>query len=101
MKILVETSGSFHLVDPGTGHEAPFDRPALMATSGFTGHRLQTGQLKMLMADIPDHITDAEWKVMWDKAKTVEAAFAALKAAMAPPPAPAADPNAGSDKSKE
>ena len=79
MKILVETSGPFHLTDPSNGNEALFDRPCLMAVTGFISQRLAIGQLKVLLPEVPDEITDADWLKLWDKADTAEGAVKSLQ----------------------
>ena len=59
MKAIVETQGSFQLMDPGTGQFIPHNRPAVVTVSPFIQTRLGLGQLTVVAANLPDIANDA------------------------------------------
>lgn len=77
MKILIETTGSFMLVDPYTGEQIRPVRPHVMTHTPFLEARIASRQLRVLNAEITDEATDEEFASFWaeskgDKALAVE-----------------------------
>lgn len=61
MKLLLETTGDFMLVDPQTNSEIAWNRPSVCAMSGFIQMRMAAGQLKVIANDLDDSATDDEF----------------------------------------
>lgn len=61
MKLIVETTGEFMLMDPMSMNEVPPDRPAVFAPGAFVQQQMGLGQLRVLASDLPDEANDAEW----------------------------------------
>lgn len=70
MKILVETSGAFELVDPYGYQLMPSDRPAVVTSSQFVEARASKGQIKIL-GQLQDHATDADFIGYWKEAADI------------------------------
>lgn len=66
-KILVETTGSFQLINGRTGDRIRFDRPTVVVSDGFTDGQLSHGTIKILIPELADEVTDEDW-VEWLKA---------------------------------
>lgn len=60
MKMIVETTGSFGLLDPYTGDYLPFNRPCVVNTNEFMATRISLEQLKLL-GMVTDKATDKEF----------------------------------------
>lgn len=67
MKHLVETKGSFMLMDPETGANIPHYRPAVVKSTNFIEGRVSQGQLKIHAADISGEATDEAFQSYWDE----------------------------------
>lgn len=65
MKILVETTGPFMLVNPETGCELAHNRPSVAISTNFLQSRIATGQVKVLSNPLMDSATDAEFHSYW------------------------------------
>lgn len=65
MKHLVETTGSFMLIDPHNQDPIHSDRPTVIKSTNFIEWRVSLGHLKILAADLPDEATDAEFVEYW------------------------------------
>ena len=95
MKLLVETTGTFQLVDEKTGHLIRHHGKSVVPPSPFINERTGTGQLTVV-AKVNDEATDAEWlkyakESNGDDELAVESfvsAFPIEKPAPAPAPAP-------------
>lgn len=66
-KILVETTGSFMLMNPQTGEEIPNDRPAVVRNSNFVSQRAGVDQIKILATSLPDEASDQEFQAYWSE----------------------------------
>lgn len=88
MKRLVETTGKFTLVDmmsqAGPQH-IERDRPSVVETTPFINMRISIGQL-ILVAELPDKATDAEFSSYWQNSQTREQAVESYKEALDPQP---------------
>ena len=60
MKHLVETTGDFMLLDSSTRTSIRHDRPTIVKVTPFVTTRLGTGELKLLIQDLPEEATDDE-----------------------------------------
>lgn len=60
MKAILNTKGNFLLVDPMSGQEVPYHRPAVVEVTNFFQARLGIGQLEVLHANLPDIADDKE-----------------------------------------
>jgi hypothetical protein len=60
MKILVETTGSFMLMDRLTRTLIPHDQPAEVELNPFIQERIDAGQLRVLEGDLPKPEAEAE-----------------------------------------
>lgn len=60
MKAIVETKGTFQLMDPGLNQFIPHNRPAVVTVTPFIQTRLGLGQLTVVAGSLPDIASDAE-----------------------------------------
>lgn len=61
-KLLVETTGSFMLVDPYTSDVIYADGQSVVESSQFIQARASIGQVKVLLGDLSKDATTEEWK---------------------------------------
>lgn len=61
MKRIVETTGSFMLVDPTYGGIIWDDRPCVVKWSSFFEARTGAGEIRVLHTDLPEEATDEEF----------------------------------------
>lgn len=64
MKLLVQTTGAFSLIDPITGDDVMRRRPSVVRSSTFIGDRVARGQIKVFSNELSDDVTDqvfADW----------------------------------------
>lgn len=66
-KLLVETTGSFMLMDSRNGQEIPADRPAIVKSTSFIAARAATTQLNVLATDLPAGVTDRDFLEYWNE----------------------------------
>lgn len=64
MKLLVETTGQFMLIVPGSRDEISAHRPSVVSPSSFVNQRAAVGQLSTL-GQVADEATDAEFGRYW------------------------------------
>lgn len=92
MKILIETTGSFMLVDPYTGEEINPHRPHVVTHTSFIDQRIASRQLHVVNADLTDEATDAEFAEFWAESKgdapLAIASFVSKFSSQDPEPAP-------------
>ena len=81
MKILVETTGEFQLVDPFTAELIPSHRPGVVTATQFVEGRCARGEVKVL-AQLQDNATDEEFVNYWKESP--EIAVDAFKSEFAP-----------------
>ena len=67
MRMIVETSGPFMIINPFTREEIEADRPCVVSAHAFITEKLGSGALKLHAADLPDTATDPAW-LAWLKA---------------------------------
>ncbi len=60
MKAILNTKGNFLLLDPSSGQEVPYHRPAVVEVTNFFQARLGIGQLEVIHANLPDIADDKE-----------------------------------------
>lgn len=85
IKVVVETIGPYMLIDPMTGDEIPFNRPAVVKWSSFLDSRLAAKQLRILETEINPEATDADFMSVLDASGgDFELALAAFKSEFAP-----------------
>lgn len=65
MKILVETTGPFFLIDPHNGQMLHAGRPSVVSRTAFVSHRAGLGQVRVLATDLVAAATDAEFEAYW------------------------------------
>ena len=65
MKLLIETTGPFMLLDPQSGHEIHHNRPTVVPTSNFVQSRTAVNQIKVISNEVPDKFTDEDFKKFW------------------------------------
>lgn len=81
-KILVETSGSFMLLDPYNGQEVQHNRPSVVVVTGFIEVKIAQGDLKVLSPELREEATDAEFAKYWkDSDRKAELAVASFVSA--------------------
>lgn len=68
-KQIVETTGSFQVVDPRTGAVVPHDRPMVVLLTHLIYTRTNSGQLRVLAKDLPDAASDADFQGFWKESK--------------------------------
>jgi hypothetical protein len=68
-KYLVETTGSFQVVDPRTGAVVPHNRPMVVQLTHLIHTRINSGQLRVLAKDLPDGANDADFVGFWKESK--------------------------------
>lgn len=68
MKLLVQTTGKFMLIDSITGNPIEHNRPSVVEPSGFIQHRSMIQQVKHI-ADLSDEATDAEFHKYWKESE--------------------------------
>lgn len=86
MKILVETTGEFQLVDPETLELMPFNRPAVVTSTTFVESRAAKGEVIVLFP-VTDEATDEEFATYWNEASDI--AVESFKSAFGPDVKPA------------
>lgn len=96
MKVLVETTGNFMLIDSASKTQIHVHRPTLVPVTSFVELRLANGQLRVLLNNVPDSVTDSDWKEFLDeshgdKALAV-ASFASTFEPVEPEPEPVKKP---------
>lgn len=69
MKVLIETRGSFMLVDPYTGDQVRPHRPHVVTHTPFIETRIANKQLRLVNAEITDEATDEEFATFWAEAE--------------------------------
>ncbi len=67
MQNLVETTGEFMLVDPGTGNEIAHNRPSVCGATHFVASRVALGQVTVLSNQIPNDLTDKDFAKFWSE----------------------------------
>lgn len=65
MKVLIETTGEFMLVDPHVRFEIPADRPSVAQPTPFIHDRAARGQIRILATDLPANTTDEDFLGFW------------------------------------
>lgn len=65
MKQIVQTTGSFILMDPYTNDEISASRPSVVGVSPFIEARAAARQLKILKSDLPERASDEEFAEYW------------------------------------
>ena len=70
MKILVETTGEFQLVDPFTLELMPFDRPAVVTSTSFVETRAAKGEV-VVLSQLTEEATDEEFAAYWREASDI------------------------------
>lgn len=92
MKVLIETTGKFALVDGYyLDNNAHPDRPSIVNFSPFYQGREQLGQIRVLLKPVDPQWTDADADRLWKLGASVDALISAFTPA-ADLPAPAAPP---------
>lgn len=61
MKMIVESTGDFMLMDVITGAVVEPDRPAVVPEGAFVANQVAIGQLRILHTGLSDDATDAEF----------------------------------------
>lgn len=85
MKLLVETTADFMLMDMGGSQEIQAHRPAVVTKTPFINTRTADGQLDVL-AQLSDEATDAEFAKYWVESEDRDLAIAAFADAFSPEP---------------
>jgi len=70
LKILVETTGEFQLVDPFTLELMPFDRPAVVTSTSFVETRAAKGEV-VVLSQLTEEATDEEFAAYWREASDI------------------------------
>jgi len=88
VKVLIETTGKFMLLDPVTLEEIHSRRPTVASKTSFIEQRINMGHISLLKADLPDSASDAEFATFWkecagDKELAVESYLASLAGSLA------------------
>jgi hypothetical protein len=91
-KLLVETSGEFMLIDTAGNQEIPSNRPAVIRSTPFSNRFAGTGQLVIIVSDLPDEATDAEFAQYWEEAGDRELAIQSFTSAFEPEQEPEPEP---------
>ena len=65
MKLLVETTGPFMLIDSYTKCEIDNNRPSVVLPSEFIQARMTVGQLRVISNELSDGATDEEFAQFW------------------------------------
>lgn len=86
MKLLIETTGSFMLVDPETGTEIHHNRPTVAPMSNFVTSRMAKGELKLLSNELSDEATDAEFATFAAESEDMDLAVSSFVAKFGPQP---------------
>jgi hypothetical protein len=98
LKLLVETTGKFMLLDLGGNQQVPSQRPGVVARNTFIETRVAGDQLTIL-GQVSDEATDAEFAKYWaeseDRDLAIESFMAAYPHEPKPAPAPAPKKRAG------
>jgi hypothetical protein len=81
LKILVETTGEFQLVDPYTMELLPSDRPAVVTSTSFVETRCAKGEVTVL-SQLKDDATDEEFVEYWKEGSDI--AVESFKSKFAP-----------------
>lgn len=98
IRLMVEPTGAFMLVDPYTRVEIQHNRPTVVRASPFIDVRLGNGQLRLVSAKLPDDVTDEmfhDWFVASDRKVALAVESFLAKYEMGRPPVeekPPADP---------
>lgn len=88
MKFLIETTGDFMLYDVLNMQCVESDRPSVVADGPFLQAQMGLKNVRILIPDLPDEATDAEW-VDWLKAsEAVDLAVASYREKYHPEPEP-------------
>lgn len=93
MKLLVETTGPFLLVQTTTGMEVPYNRPCVILADGWFQNQVALGQVKTLSNPLPENETDADFLGYWkecdgDREMAVQSFLSQFELKVEPPPAP-------------
>lgn len=91
MKMLVETTGAFMLLDLSLGQTVQGHRPSVVAQSDFLNARIALHQVTKI-CDLPDDATDEEFETYWTDAEDRELAIASYQSKFDAEAAPAAMP---------
>lgn len=96
MKLLVETTSSFMLIDFAANQEVSAHRPSVVTKSNLVSTRIADRGLDVL-AQLSDEATDAEFATYWEESEDRDLAIEAFKSAypseaIAPKAAPKKDP---------
>lgn len=84
-KALVETTGNFLLYEPFTGDVVYAERPGVVEVTNFFTARLALGQLRLLIADLPEGVSDKDFvEVLKASEGQIELAVAAFEAEFKP-----------------
>lgn len=91
MKMLVETTGPFMLVDPTTNIKINAFRPSVVKMSSFFQARVAMKQVNVVISALVDEATDEDFVKVWQKDKktaveTFNSRFAVKKEVVAPAP---------------
>lgn len=63
MKLLVETTGEFQLINAVNGTRIRFNRPTVVDSDSFVQSHIAYGHLKVFTHTLVDEATDADWEV--------------------------------------
>jgi hypothetical protein len=61
MKLFIETTGSFMLIDPVSRQEVHHNRPTVIAAGGFVQNQHALGHVTIHLHQLPDEADDAEF----------------------------------------
>lgn len=86
MKLIVETTGAFMLLDPYTRDEIDAIRPSVVRATPFIQERTAASQIKVLATDLPEDASDADFLEYWKENK--KSAVDAYLSAVLPEPEP-------------
>lgn len=85
MKLLIETTGDFLLLDPSSGLEIHWNRPTVSPMTNYIQHRMAFGQLNVIANDLGDDATDEEFeKYFLDSKRDQDLAVQSFIAAFGP-----------------
>ena len=76
MKLLVETTGNFLLINPLNGQEIHYNRPTVVEPSGFITNHIGILNIKVLSNELPDEASDAEFAAWYAEAGDKDLAVA-------------------------
>lgn len=68
-KMLVETTGSFMLVDPGTNAQVQAGRPSVVPVTSFIQMRIGMKQIKVVISGLDQKATDLDFALLWKENK--------------------------------